>query len=155
MLFKDVKAGYPIYVLDRNVVALKMGKVKRVGMSRMENKIGSPMEMVVDIDVEINGETKQLTFKDSCETDYRQGLLVSTTKDAVIREVDAIKANAEESLSKTDDYKNIIVNCDNVLSELRPEEKEKKIFEDRLSSVEGSTKRIESVLAELVKELRG
>lgn len=63
MLFKDVKIGYPIYFLDKEVARYYQGKAVSVAVPRYDNNQAKafgaqPTGLVVDITIEADGATK-------------------------------------------------------------------------------------------------
>lgn len=66
MLFKDLKAGYPVYILDKNETKYYQGKVISVAVPRYDSsQIGISQQatsLVVDITIEANGATRTYTI---------------------------------------------------------------------------------------------
>lgn len=156
MLFKDLKKGYPIFIFDRVDVSVSQGKVVNdVGLPHVDAHYGNPMEMVVDVTLEANGQTKTYTFKDGTDTGYVNNLVISTGRDAILREVEALKTQSEQELSKRPTYESNIEKCSVILSEFNPAFKEKKETEERFTKVESSIGELKDMIKGLVKELKG
>lgn len=155
MLFKDLKNGYPLYVFDRSNVKVIQGKVISVGIPHIDAHYGNPTEMVVDINVDIEGQSKSYAFKDGTDTGYTGDLVISTGRDAIIREVEAMKAQSEQVLSQVDTHKSNIEKCTAILAEFNPVYKERKETEERFSRLEDSVGELKDIIKGLVKELKG
>lgn len=155
MLFKDLKNGYPIYIFDRSEVNVSQGKVANVGVPHIDSHYGNPTEMVIDITIEDGGQIKTYTFKDGTETGYVNNFVISTSRDTILREVEALKNQSEQELSKRQVYEANIEKCSTILSEFNPAFKEKKENEERFSNLENSVGELKDMIKSLVKELKG
>lgn len=148
MLFKDLKQGYPVYILDRMNVDVRTANVVTVGTphidtnyrSQQSNNMMSPFnnitEMVVDITVDENGTNRTYTFKDTLESGYCGQMLISTNRDCILRELEAIKTHAEDALKDVDKHKTSIEKCSKLMVEFNPAYKDKKETEERFSKLE-------------------
>lgn len=155
MLFKDLKNGYPIYVFDRSVVKVTQGKVANVGIPHLDSHYGNPTEMVVDITVDIDGQVKTYAFKDTTDTGYAGNLVISTVRDVIIHEVEALKTQSEQELSKRTMHEENAKKCTEILAEFNPVFKERKENEERFSKLENSVGELKDMIKGLVKELKG
>lgn len=152
MLFKDLKSNYPLYIFDRDKVTFVEARVLDVTPSHFDNHFGNPMEMVVDITIE--GFPRPYTFKDSTDIGYSNNLIITTEREKGLKEVEALKAQSEQALSKKDTYETNIKKCSEILSEFSPLFKEKKENEERFSKLEGSVSELKDMIKGLVKELK-
>jgi hypothetical protein len=79
MQFKDVKQNYPVYILDKQNVTYKQGKVTSVSFPHIDNT--NPMAMgktVVDVAIEADGKTATYAIPDSMSIAYAGDLVLST-----------------------------------------------------------------------------
>lgn len=155
MLFKDLKAGYPIYLFDRNSVEVSTGKVINVSVPHLDCKMGGPTEMVVDVTVEENGQNKTYTFKDGTDVGYANSLIISVEREHILREVEAMKNQSEQALAQVEKHKTSLEKCTTILAEFNPAFKEKKETEERFSKMEGSIEELKDMVKGLFKELKG
>lgn len=153
MLFKDLKNGYSLYIFDRDKVTFTQVKVLEITPPHFDSHFGNPTEMVVDVTVE--GFPRPYTFKDNTDTGYVNNLVISTDREKGLREVEALKAQSEQALSKKDTYEANIDKCSKILSEFSPAFKEKRENEERFSKLEGSVSELKDMIKGLVKELKG
>lgn len=155
MLFKDVKNGYPIFIFDRDSIEVSTGKVVNVTAPHLDCKMGGPTEMVVDVTVENKGQTQTYTFKDGTDVGYVNSLILSTGREHILREVEAMDNQSEQALAQIDKHKETREKCRKILTEFNPVFKEKQETEERFSKMEGSISELKNMIAGLVKELKG
>lgn len=155
MLFKDLKTGYPIFVFDRSKIEVKQGKVVNVGIPHLDTHYGNPMDMVVDLTLEIDGQTSTYSFKDSTEVGFTKTLVVATGRDAILREVEVLKDQSAQALSQIDFHKERLDKCTKIVAEFNPVYKEKRENEERFCKLEDSISDLKGMISGLVKELKG
>lgn len=155
MLFKDLKNGYPIYIFDRSEVKVSQGKVANVGIPHIDSHYGNPTEMVVDVTIESEGQVKTYTFKDGTDTGYVNNFVISTGREVILHEVEALKSQSEQELAKRPTYEENLKKCSVILSEFNPAFREKKENEERFSKLESSVGELKDMIKGLVKELKG
>ena len=151
MTFKELKQGYSIYILDKDGMSVKQGKVVSVSAPHIDKKgfeIGA--SLVVDVMLDIEGVVGTYTFKDDTETGYVQQTVITTDKQNIIREVELIKSQSEEVLSQVNKHKNRVLKCNDILAEYNPAIKEKKEIDERFGKLEGSIVEIKSMLSGLL-----
>lgn len=153
MLFKDLKNGYPLFIFDRDKVTFAQARVVDVTPPHFDSHFGNPTEMVVDVTIE--GFSRPYTFKDSTDTGYVNNVVITTDRDKGLKEVEALKAQSEQALSKKEMYEANVEKCSQILSEYSPVFKEKKENEERFTKLEGSVSELTNMIKGLVKELKG
>jgi redox-regulated HSP33 family molecular chaperone len=110
--------------------------------------------MVVDVTIEANGKTATYTIPESLAITYTGNLVLSTDKDGISREVEALKASAEQVLASVDHQKEILEKATGLLAQLSPTYREKKETEERFSKLESSVSDIKDMITSLVKEFK-
>ena len=159
MLFKDLKVGYPVYILHKgNSLRVEIGKVAAISPSRFPQTQGNfqTMQMVVDITIEENGASKTYTTPDSLSVTYAGNELVITTeREGILKEVESIKAQNEDELSKVNARRNTVSECETILAEWNPQFKERRETEERFTKIETSMTDLKGMLSDLIKELKG
>lgn len=164
MQFKDIKQNYPVYILDKQELTYTQGKVVSVSFPRLDtNKMSqmpsvtNPMastQMVVDVTIEANGKTATYTIPESLAITYTGNLVLSTDKDGISREVEALKASAEQVLASVDHQKEVLEKATSLLAQLSPSYREKKETEERFTKLESSVSDIKSMIENFVKEFK-
>ena len=148
MLFKDVKQNYTVYILDKQDMNISQAKVSAVGFPRMDIIQNTPnTQTVVDITLDSNGKIATYTIPESLSVTYAGNIVLSTDKDGLMREIEAMKNNAEQVLASVDKQKQILDKANTLLSELNPIYKEKKETDLRFSKIENSINEMKDMFA--------
>ena len=149
MTFKELKQGYPIYMLDKDKLEVKCGKVRENSFPRIDQMNGQRM-MVVDVSVECDGKTATYTMpEDSCVV-YANNLVISTHQQGLTTEVEKVKEEAERILASVDRQEKIISVADDLLAQLNPTLKEKRETEQRFQKIEGRMHGVDDKLDKLL-----
>lgn len=158
MLFKDLKAGYPVYFLDKNETKYYQGKVISVAVPRYDSsQIGISQQatsLVVDITIEANGATRTYTIPETSTLTYAANIVLSTDKDGIVREVEAMKSASEEALSQVERHKQTVTNCNQLLEDLNPAFAEKRAQDKRIEGIENEVKSLGAVLRDFINEFK-
>lgn len=159
MIFKDIKQNYPVYILDKQEVTLTQGKVTSVSFPHVDTNMPSynsvsNLQMVVDVTIEANGKAATYTIPESLSITYAGNLILSTDKQSLINEVEALKNGAEQVLASVEHNKTIVEKASALLSEMDPVYKEKQETEKRLTKMEGDVSEINKMLSELSRQLK-
>lgn len=157
MLFKDLKIGYPVYIFHKDgEKRITQGKVMAISPSRLPQlQSMQTMQMVVDVTIEDSGFSRTYTMPDSTSVNYANDLVLSTDRDGVLREVEILKNQCAEELTKVEDYKKTVSECEKILAEWNPVFREKRETEERFSKLESSMVDLKGMMACLIKELKG
>lgn len=147
MLFKDIKQNYSVHILDKDKLTLSDGKAITVGFPRYDLTAKST---VVDITVDVNGSTATYAIPESLSVTYAGNLVLSTDKEGLVREIEAMKTSAEQILASVDHQKEVIEKSSALLSELNPQFKEKQETEKRFANIESSVHKIEELVTNFI-----
>lgn len=155
MLFKDLKVGYPIYILHKSgEKRVSQGKVTAISPSHLPQAPSlQAMQMVVDVTIEDEGTTRTYTTTDTISVTYASDLVLSTDKEGIIREVEILKNQCVEELAKHDDYTKSVEAYDKILTDWNPVFREKKETEERFSKMENRIDGLTDMLKQLVEKL--
>lgn len=157
MLFKDLKAGYPVYIFHKDgEKRITQGKVTAISPSHLPQAPSmQTMQMVVDVTIEDGGFSRTYTMPDNISVTYANDLVLSTEREGVLREVEILKNQRAEELSKVDEYKKDVDECEKILAEWNPAFREKRETEERFSKLETAMTDLKGMMAGLIKELKG
>ena len=157
MLFKDLKAGYPVYILHKDgAKRVTQGKVTAVSPAHLpQMPSAQTMQMIVDVTIEDGGSARTYTIPDNISVTYANDLVLSTEREGILREVEIIKNQAAEELAKMDEYKQAVDDCEQILAEWSPEFKEKKQTEERFEKLENGMTDLKNMITGLINELKG
>ena len=115
MIFKDLKAGFPVFLFDRATRKFKQGKVMNAPSpdisgskpNMMPQMPGMPNFGTMNVKVNIQTEDgKQSTYSvvDTEQTAYSDTLVISCSKESIINEVNALKNQATDIINKMPDF---------------------------------------------------
>ena len=157
MLFKDLKIGYPVYIFHKDgEKRITQGKVTAISPSRLPQTPSlQTMQMVVDVTIDDGGSSRTYAIPDNSSVTYSNGLVLSTDREGVIREVEILRNQCADELAKIDEYRKSVSECEKILSEWNPVFREKRETEERFSKLETSMSDLKSMMSGLIKELRG
>lgn len=134
MLFKELKSNYPIFLLDRATLSFEQARVMNVQPNYQSVNMNR-----IEVNVTIqNKEGKQNTYAvaDSEQSAYAGNLFISTSKDSIINEVNALKNASDEVLSKVEEHKQTVEKCKNLLAELDTSFRDQQKTNQRLDQME-------------------
>lgn len=134
MLFKELKGNYPIFLLDRATLKFEQAKVMNVQPNYQSVNMNR-----IEVNVTIqNKEGKQNTYAvaDSEQSAYAGNLFISTSKDCIINEVNALKNASEEVLSKVEEHKQTVEKCKELLAKLDTTFRDQQKTNERLDQME-------------------
>lgn len=156
MQFKDVKQNYPVYILDKQNVSYMQGKVTSISLPHMDNS--NPMvvgKSVVDVTIDVEGKSATYAIPENLGIVYAGDIVLSTDRDGIMREVEAMKSSAEQAIKNVERHKMIVEKSSSLLVELNPIYKEKQENEKRLSKMENSIEELKTMFAGFMKEMKG
>lgn len=121
MLFKDIKQNYPVFILNKQDVTFSQGKVTSVSLPHMDNS--NPMVMgksVIDVAIETEGKSANYAIPENLSIVYAGDIVLSTDRDGIMREVEAMKASAEQAIKNVERQKEIASKSTSLPTELNP-----------------------------------
>lgn len=149
MLFRDAKQGHVVYVLDRKEIQIKSGKITNTPMPHFDNNFTG--KMVVDVNVDIDGRIMQYVLDDTSEVGYVGDMVVSVNIDDILREVERIENQSEDSLKMVDWHKEAVVRCKQLRKEYSQEYKDRAEATERMDSMEKQITKMYNMLELLTK----
>lgn len=135
MTFKELKQGYPVYILDKDKLTVKQGKVVNASFPRIDTQ-PTGRQMVVDVTLCMDGKNAVYTMPEDSAVVYANNLVLSTDQHCLSVEVEKMKADAERILSTVETQKEIVEVADDLLAQLNPSFKEKRETEQRFEQIE-------------------
>lgn len=159
MLFKDLKTGYPVFVLHKtDPMSLTQGKVVATPTTHISQiqpfNIGTQTsQMMVDVTIEDEGVTKTYTIPESSSVTYGNDLVLSTDREGLAREVESMKAVSQDHLNQVSFHEKRLQSCEKILADLNPAFKEKKENEARFGKIEENLGDLTKMVKDLVNKL--
>lgn len=68
-------------------------------------QLGIASQMVVDVTIEADGATRTYSIPEASGITYAGATVLSTDRDGIIREIEAIKSQSEEALAGVESHK--------------------------------------------------
>ena len=152
-MFSTLRQNSPIYVLDKkDSPVLKKGIIETVSpqRSRTGSFYGQPMDMIVDIRVNIDGtsqEFKNIPANLSIANDGN--IVISETKEAMSTEVDSMLSISKQILESVDYHQEVIEKCEQILKDLNPQFAKDKLQEEKINSLEERIGGVENTLGDI------
>lgn len=134
MMFKELKSGYPIYMFDRASLRYEQAKVMNAQPNYQPTTMGK-LETNITVQTK-DGKQNTYSVTDSEQTAYAGTLLIASSKDAVINEINILKSNSEEVLNKVEEHKRIVSECGKLLAELDTSFRDQQRTNERLDNLE-------------------
>jgi len=161
MQFKDLKAGYPVYIFTKGE-GLKATTGKVVNVSQPYFPQPQPGQLasmqtaqrVVDVTVESESKTSTYSIPETLSVTYANNLVLSTDREGILRDVEAMKAQSQEVVNSYDKHKAIIESCDKILEEWNPVFAEKKEQDKRISGIEKEVIGLKNMLSDFINEFK-
>lgn len=151
MNFKDLKQGYPIYILDRKALSAKTVNITDISLPHVDAKFGGATNLVVDITTD-EGQTYVMIAES--ESAYPDGMVISTCVDHILREITSMRNTSQQALDRVDRERVIVERCDNLLAELDPSQREKQKTEERFAKIERSQQEMKSGMDQLIQMMK-
>ena len=160
-MFSTLRKGSPIYILDRtSAPEVKLGYIENVSIPRPmyptynpQVSLGTNMQMVVDLNVRIDNETKEFCVPSNLSLHTYGDYTLSENKEAMISEVDSLLQNSKDVLDSVDKHKEAISAYEKILKTLNPvyaKEQERDVaignLSERVDSIQNSLDRLEELL---------
>lgn len=152
-MFSTLRQNSPIYILDKKgSPVLKKGVIESVSQqrSRTGTFYGQPLDMVVDIVVNVDGTKEE--FKNipaSLGIANDGNLVISESKEAMSTEVDSMLSISKQILESVDYHKDVIDKCEQILKDLNPQFAKDKLQEEKINSLEERIGGVENTLGDI------
>ena len=155
MIFRDIKQGYPVYILNKQDLTISQGKVASAGFPRLDtNPMSGKTEMVIDITVnDGSGKTGSYVIPEGLSVTYAGNLVLATEKAALAGEVEAMKSSAEQALASVDRQREIVDKAGALLSGLNPAYREKLENDKRFDALEDSVGELKGLVRSLIDKM--
>ena len=152
-MFSTLRQNSPIYVLDKkDSPVLKKGIIETVSpqRSRTGSFYGQPMDMIVDIRVNIDGTSQEFKNIPASLSIANDGnIVISETKEAMSTEVDSMLSISKQILESVDYHKDVIEKCEQILKDLNPQFAKDKLQEEKINSLEYRIGGVENTLGDI------
>lgn len=162
-MFKDLKPGLSMLILDKSATPIKChsGKVVKVSLPRVEmQKADGSMpfpsfqmqDRVVDLTIEYEGKTQTFVVPENSNVAYGDAVTISCSDEPIISEV---KSRMKESADIVDSYefhKANIEECRSILATLSPQYADNQEQDKRMTAIEDDIADIKDMIRSLMKK---
>ena len=152
-MFSTLRQNSQIYILDKKgSPVLKKGVIESVSSqrSRTGSFYGQPMDMIVDIRVNIDGTSQEFKNIPASLSIANDGnIVISETKEAMSTEVDSMLSISKQILESVDYHKDVIEKCEQILKDLNPQFAKDKLQEEKINSLESRIGGVENTLGDI------
>lgn len=159
MTFKELRQGFPLYVLNVNTMEVGTGTVTFVGQPHVtqdKQKLAKgQIQMVIDVTANFGNQSQTIELADSLSSTMSNDgqLLITPNQSDVANGMRMIKARCEEYIRNEQHYKELIVKCDEQLPNFDPLYKQSMTSEARFSEMQSTIDRQSKDIAEMKKML--
>lgn len=150
MKFKELKKGFPVYILNKDTIEYSQGKViQDATPPRISN-----ITMVVDVSIEQSGTTKIWTLGSDLEVAQTDNTFISTDKNIIVTMLKSMQQEYDNYLKGVENVKDKLSKVNKLVGELDVTYKQQQQTEARFSRIEDSIKVMESTLSEILKAVK-
>ena len=155
-MFSDLKKGFQVHTLDTNTVPkYELGRVVAVSEPRylppQPGQYQTMQTRVVDLTVELTGETKTYTVPESQNVAKAMGITLSTSIDPIMNELNAIKNTSQEIIDSVDTHRAKIEACESILEEVNPAFKQTREQDRKIAGIENKVNDLTDSFEDLKK----
>ena len=152
-MFSTLRQNSQIYILDKKgSPVLKKGVIESVSpqRSRTGSFYGQPMDMVVDITVNVEGSTEEFKNIPASLSIANDGnMVISESREAMSTEVDSILSISKQILESVDYHQEVIDKCEQILKDLNPQFAKDKLQEEKINNLEERIGGVENTLGDI------
>ena len=147
MLFKELRAGQTVHMLNRMTAECKTGTVE-------ENPSGphyvpTQPTMMVDVTISTDGIRRTYTIPENLSVTYAEQWCICTDQADMKRELEGMQAALQKHISETPGKEKLLEKVKEKLLELNPQAKREQEYEDRLARLETGMNDIATMLKKM------
>lgn len=155
MTFKDLQKNHPVYILNKEAIEVKQGKVLE-NVAHVNTGLGtisSGTQPMRNITIDVDGKASAYIIPEQLAVTYAGNFVLSTNKSGLSLEVERMKNEADTVLQSVDRMKEVKEKSESLLAELNPAVKEKQETEKRFKALEGDISGIRGMVKQLLDKL--
>lgn len=148
-MFSSLTQGSFVYILDKtNKPVIKHSEVIGVSLPKFQN-MSSTVDLKLKIDENIQ-DFNNIPSNNSIVSYNNGKTIISETKQNLITEVESVLQNRKSILSNIEQYKQDVIEYEELLKELNPQFAKDKERDDRLNNLEQKFEGVESKLDKIL-----
>lgn len=156
MIFKELKKGLPVYILNKNTLEYNQGKViQDATQQRMNPTFGQGL--LTDVSIEAGGVTKIWTLpadQKVAEMQNDSDTIIAIDKSTILAMIKSIHGECESYLEGVPHYEEKLEKSKQLIIELDQNYKQQQQTEERFTKIEQSIDGIQSALTEILKAVQ-
>jgi hypothetical protein len=159
-MFQSLRPNNQIYILHKDKPLLETGTVISVSAPSpkypVQPMFGQPQEMVVDIIAKVNNQdiTYQRIPANLEVADFgNNNIVLSDNKEAMNSEIMCLKQRSVDIIDSIEYHKNLVAECDKLLTSLNPDLAEKTAQKERIDSLELKMQELMDMNRQLIARL--
>lgn len=153
MMFKELKKGLPVYILNKNTLEYNQGKViQDATPPRMSPTFGQGL--LTDVSIEYGGFSKIWTLpadQKVAEMQNDSETIISIDKSTILAMIKSIHGECESYLDGVPHYEEKLKKSEDLIAELDSTYKQQVQTEERFNKIEQSIENINDSLALILK----
>ena len=155
-MFSDLKKGFQVHTLDTNTVPkYELGKVVAVSEPRylppQPGQYQAMQTRVVDLTVELTGETKTYTVPESQIHRFIANAVPLVDASLAMNELNAIKSTSQEIIDSVDAHRAKIEACESILEDINPAFKQTREQDRKIAGIENKVNDLTDSFEDLKK----
>ena len=156
MMFKELKKGLPVYILNKSTVEYSQGKViQDATPPRMSPTFGQGL--LTDVSIEQSGVSKIWTLpadQKVAEMQNDSDTIISIDKSTILAMIKSIYGECESYLEGVPHYEEKLEKAKQLIAELDQTYKQQQQTEERFTKIEKSIDGIQDALSEILKAVK-
>ena len=156
MIFKELKKGLPVYILNKNTLEYSQGKVVQDATpQRLNTTFGQGL--LTDVSIEAGGITKIWTLpadQKVAEMQSDSDTIIAIDKSTILAMVKSIHGEFESYLEGVPHYEEKLEKAKALIGELDQNYKQQQQTEERFTKIEQSIDGIQTALSEILKAVK-
>lgn len=153
MIFKELKKGLPVYILNKNTLDYNQGKVVQDATpQRINPNFGQGL--LTDVSIESGGVTKIWTLpadQKVAEMQNDSDTIIAIDKSTILAMIKSIHGECESYLQGVPHYEEKLEKAKGLIAELDQNYKQQQQTEERFTKIEQSIEGINESLALILK----
>lgn len=150
ILFKDSKAGQNIYMFSRQNADFKVGCVSSA--PSIPHYVPNQAVLMTDIAIKVDGEEKTYSIPENLALTYAGDWCIATDQQDLLREVEALDAQAEKQIADLPRLEEIREKCKQLKLDLNPQLKQQQLTEERFNRIESNMADLTSMFKTFMKK---
>ena len=154
-MFKNLRQGNSVYALTTSTeIKIETYKVVSVSDKPRFETIDNKPQLVIDLTLDVDGKHKIFVMPENSVTTYAGGMMLTCSRDEVLRELDSLRSISQDYVDKYEMHKDRLARIDEIRDDMMPEKREERQRDKRLTDLECKIDKIFELLNKNTNEDR-